>query len=215
MVFLWEKTALILSSLKRLFGAAPPPLDGRLAFETFEDRQAAYLAQKTAYFYCRARTGVNAAKMMREPAFIEAMEICRWEGYSAVLAELLALAEFELRDAAGAQRDALTAALSQSYRRMLAGHPLPSHRGDWNDRIELADRQLGQVRMSEPHPAHELAERCGEVLFEHLPIHESLRVHDKDMIINQLRMGLMHHQEKLRARLRPAPVLAELLAPAG
>jgi hypothetical protein len=124
------------------------------------------------------------------------------------------LAEFELR-VADHDRMALNRVLEDVYRRLLGAHPLPAHRTDWSDRMALAARQLGQSAMAEPHPAHALAARCGKVLFDHLPIHESLRVHDEEMILNQMRMGLMHHQETLRKRLDPEAVLADLQRPAG
>ena len=50
--------------------------------------------------YCRVRTGLNWDELFREQAFLDGLEVCRWEAYAALLADV---AELVLDPAAAAK----------------------------------------------------------------------------------------------------------------
>ncbi|MGH6919609.1 MAG: hypothetical protein ACREJ0_18105, partial [Geminicoccaceae bacterium] len=59
--------------------------------------QTAYVAQRTVLEYCRARAGLNWDKLFREQAFVDSLEVCRWEAYAEMLAEVAELVLILLR----------------------------------------------------------------------------------------------------------------------
>ena len=75
----------------------PPPIveTGQLA--DFIDQNAAFLVQKGIYEYSRARAGHYAKVLLREPAFLEAVEHSRWHAYPLGLAIVAEMVEGVLR----------------------------------------------------------------------------------------------------------------------
>src|SRR3546814_11425554 len=71
----------------------PPGVASLAELEAFVTGEAAYLAQKTVFGYCRVKTVTNFEKLMTEPAFRDGVELCRWEAYAGTLGDTLVLVE--------------------------------------------------------------------------------------------------------------------------
>ena len=67
------------------------------ALETFLRERASLIAQKCAIDYCRGKTGLASYALFTERPFLDALDVCRWEAFAAVLGDLLILAETALR----------------------------------------------------------------------------------------------------------------------
>src|SRR5262245_55595018 len=75
----------------------PSPIATPDALRTFLEERAALIAQKCAIDYCRGKTGLASYALFTEKPFLEALDVCRWETYAAVLGDLLLIAEGQLR----------------------------------------------------------------------------------------------------------------------
>ena len=110
------------SALRRLLGSrrwAPVTTGQELA--DFVAAQTAYVAQRSVIEYCRARTGLNWGKLALERQFLDRLEVCRWEAYAIVLAEVAELALIRLRrDRAADRRPTCPGSSPQRTRRSCA-----------------------------------------------------------------------------------------------
>jgi hypothetical protein len=81
----------------------PAPIATTDAFRIFLEERAALIAQKCAVDYCRGKTGLASYALFTEKPFLDALEVCRWETFVTVLADLMILAEGCLRPYASAE----------------------------------------------------------------------------------------------------------------
>src|SRR5688572_32940935 len=75
----------------------PPPIVTVEGLQTFLRERASLIAQKCAIDYCRGKTGLASYALFTERPFLDALDVCRWEAFAAVLGDLLILAETALR----------------------------------------------------------------------------------------------------------------------
>jgi hypothetical protein len=178
--------------------------------------QAAFVSQKATIEYCRARAGLNWDKLFAERAFQAALEISRWEAFAAVLADLLVVVEGRLRPSL-ADRPALLADwLAAIGRDILARHAAPAHLpGGWSEAEAAIRRHLADAQLGGPRPAGEIGRTAGARVYETLPIHASLRGHDRELVTNNIRFGLVRAAETMTDRLDLPALAAEIRAEAG
>ena len=160
------------------------------------------------------RAGYNWDLLMRERPFLDALEICRWDALAYVLADLAVIAEGWLRPHAGGGNDSpLADRLVADFATTLAGHPVPQHRPEgWGGEIEALRQRLAAARLAAPKPVHEVGRTAGGRIFEILPIHPTLRLHDRELITNNIRFNLCRSFEDMEAGVDPLPVAAAYVA---
>lgn len=191
--------ALRRSLLTRLLGPAPR-LDTADDLAAFMARHASLVAQKATIEYCRLKAGGHWDKLLREPPFAKALERARWDAFAAVLTDVLVIAEGKLRDPAGPSTR-LADRLAALGGAILAGHPAPAHRpGGW-DAIRAAMRErLAQAQLAAPKPIATASAPAGRAVFDALPIHPSLRGHDRELIARNVAFNLCRFVEDLERR---------------
>lgn len=193
------------------FFRGPEPVASRNDLAEFLTGEAAFLAQKSTIEYCRARAGLQWQKLFSEAAFQEALERCRWEAFALVLADMVVFAEGRLRAFAGGRALELADLLGALYEHILNSHPIPAHRRDWQDRTEALRQRLGRAQLAGPARTDEIAGVSGRAIFDLLPIHPSLRGHDRLMIFNHIRFGMLTFAERFDRRVDSRAVAASLL----
>jgi hypothetical protein len=179
------------AALRRLLGSrrwAPVTTGEELA--DFLAAQTAYVAQRSVIEYCKARTGLNWEKLSLEQSFLERLEVCRWEAYAIVLAEVAELALIRLRRDGAATPEAYLPGLVAAARAALLRHPVPSHRTSWTDAADALERHLARAVLAAPRPVHLLGVQSADAIFDLLPIHASLRPEDREMFQNSVRFAI-------------------------
>jgi hypothetical protein len=131
----------------------------------------AYVAQRTVLEYCRARTGLNWDKLFGEQAFLDGLEVCRWEAYAALLADVAEFALILLRRQSPADPQVYLPGIAEAARAALLRHPVPRHRASW------------------------------DAIFGYLPIHPDLRREDREMFRNSVRFALCRVFDEVARRL--------------
>src|SRR5574342_1258858 len=98
--------ALDLPALRRrlLARLTPARIATAEAFATFVEERAALVAPKCAIDYCRGKTGLASYALFTEKPFLDALDVCRWETFAAVLGDLLIVAEGLLRPHVAAEQ---------------------------------------------------------------------------------------------------------------
>lgn len=185
--------------LWNLFASRRPPraIDGK-GLADFLDREAAFLSQQASIEYSRARAGLLGQKLFSEDAFIAALDVCRWEAFAAVLADMVVIAEGRLRPYVGTRLVELRSALELIYGDILARYPLPEHREQgWEDALVALPPRLARAQLGSPRPPHSVAIRSAKRLFDTLPFHPSVRKNDKEMVVNSVRFGMIRYCEHL------------------
>ncbi len=179
----------------------------------FLDRNASLVSQKTVIGYCLVKTSLPIYELTKEKAFADAYDMAIWEGYAAVLADLVMVAEAHLRPFAGDHPDEVARGLIRLHRDILAGHPAPVSRPQgWTADTETLRVRLREHQAAAPKPIREIAEMAGERIFAALPIHERLRKPDKPAAVagvQFLMVGLAHEFEQ---QIDCPAVVAELRA---
>src|SRR6266571_2862528 len=138
----------------------PAPIATAHALKTFLEERAALIAQKCAIDYCRGKTGLASYALFTEKPFLDALDVCRWETFSAVLGDLLIVAEGLLRShVAAEQRPRLSKALTALYSAVLAALPPPAHRAHgWGDATDSFVQRFRAASLTEPRTALDVAD---------------------------------------------------------
>jgi len=190
----------------------PAPVDTIEALDSCVDSHAAFLVQKCIYEYCRARSGILAAKLFKEPSFVAAMDRSRWQNYPICLGHVAVMVEGALRPYAGENVVGLTDGIVAVVERVTAGHEAAAgmEAGFWVAARRRIEERLRQASLAAPRAVKDIPKEDYQTFFDQLPIHESLRGHDFVLVRNNLRVNLCRAYETFVARA-DLPELARLL----
>jgi hypothetical protein len=191
----------------------PAPLKTAEALRVFLQERASLIAQKCAVDYCRGKTGLASHALFTEAPFLDALDVCRWETFVAVLGDLTLVAEGRLRAHVPPDRRArLHAALRTMHAATLEGLPPPAHRTDsWGDAIAAFASRLEAAALGEPRQALDVADHSARRLFDTLPIHISLRKFDEEVVFGAVRFRMVAVSQEMERRLRGAEMADQLL----
>ncbi|MCW5751400.1 MAG: hypothetical protein KIT81_09655 [Alphaproteobacteria bacterium] len=183
---------------------SPPAISGAGDLARFLEEKAAYLAQKCAVDYCRAKAGNFGEKLFREAPFQEALAVCRWESYAAAAADLLLVTEAALRPHLGADATQAYDRLEAIFRQILGAYPVPGHRPQgWGDEFAAFPARLQAARMAPPLTPAQIAAHTARRLHETIPIHESLRTEeDQEFIHGAVRFRMTAIWDEMSWRIR-------------
>ncbi|HEX7052913.1 MAG TPA: hypothetical protein VF211_03140 [Burkholderiales bacterium] len=189
----------------------PAPIASVPELREFLEARALLIAQKCAIDYCRGKTGLASYALFSEATFLKALDVCRWEGFAAVLADLLVLAEARLRAHAGDARPRLDEALLGLYRAILEATPPPAHRRDgWQEALAAFPARFAAACAAEPQGAVAVAEHSAKRLFDTLPIHSRMRELDQEVVYGAVRFRMVAVHQEMHRRF-DAPALARAL----
>ena len=204
--------------LKALAGLLHRPVETvaeGAALRRFLAAESAFLAQKTTVEYCRARSGLLWQKLFAEQAFRAALDVCRWGAMAAVLADQVVALEGFLRPHAQGRETALAVALAAIYDDILRDYAEvpPEQRVGWEDLMHEMAPRLARVQLAPPRGPEEIGKTAGARVYDLLPIHKTLRGHDREMMVNAIRFGLVGFYNKLAERIPdPAALIGDLTA---
>jgi len=190
----------------------PAPISTRAALESFLEERALLIAQKCAIDYCRGKTGLASYALFSERPFLEALDVCRWESFVAVLGDLTIVAEGHLRphvppEGRGVLRDNLAAL----YRETVESLPLPAHRPQgWHDAIESFIPRLASAAAASPRQALDVADHSARRMFDTLPIHSNMRELDEEVVFGAVRFRMIAVSQEMQRRIAPAELARSL-----
>lgn len=192
----------------------PAPIETASALRTFLEERASLIAQKCAIDYCRGKTGLASYALFTEKPFLDALDVCRWESFAAVLGDLLIVVEGHLRPhVAAEQRHHLTAALIGLHSAVFASLPPPAHRAQgWDDVTEPFINRFRAASLGNPAQALDVADHSAKCLFDTLPIHISMRELDEEPVYGSVRFRMIAVSQEMQRRFAPAELVRELLA---
>ncbi len=201
---LWQR-------LRARFDSAP--IASRETLRAFLEQRASLIAQKCAIDYCRGKTGLASYALFTEKPFLEALDICRWESYVTVLGDLVLITEGHLRPHASAgRRTELREALVRLYRDVVISLPAQAHRlQGWDDIVGPFNLRLEAACLGEPKAALDVADHSARRLFDTLPIHESMRALDEEVIYGAVRFRMIAVSQEMERRLAGAELVRRLL----
>ncbi|MBX3454208.1 hypothetical protein [Ferrovibrio sp.] len=191
----------------------PPVIGDGPGFRDFLAGEASYLAQKTVTGFARVKTLLAFEKLMKEDAFRQGMDICRWEAFAQTLADCTIMAEGVLRPADAAQAAKVADGLRRLYADILNEH-VPVHRQQegWADRLEQFNTRFAQSRMAAPlHPAVICKDTAASIM-EYMPLHNRLIRNDLEVIAGDLGFHIVALRDGMAKRLQPEPLRAWLAA---
>ena len=202
----------MLGVLRRLAAGRARIVDGG-GLADFLAGRAAFVSQKSALDYCRARAGIGWAQLFREDEFGRAIERCRWEAYAAVLADVGEVALIYLRHCGGEGRGSRRGSAEALRRGPASGTRSPAHR-------PTGTRPASPRRRGCIGPCWRRRGRCigsgaaprGKV-FDVLPIHTNLKAHDREMVVNNVRFLLCRVYADMEAQLDGPALVRELTEP--
>jgi hypothetical protein len=198
-------------SLRRLLTRKRrPPVATLDGLADFLAAQTAYVSQRTVLEYCRARTGLNWDKLYREQAFVDSLEVCRWEAYAEVLGEVAELALILLRRQSPVDPQVYLPDMAAAVGAALRRHPVPGHRTSWDAASAAIEQHLAQSLLAAPRAVHLAGVGAADAIFAYLPIHPDLRREDREMFRNSVRFALCRVFDEMTRRL-DVPALAQSL----
>jgi hypothetical protein len=198
-------------SLRRLLTRKRrPPVATLDGLADFLAAQTAYVSQRTVLEYCRARTGLNWDKLYREQAFVDSLEVCRWEAYAEVLGEVAELALILLRRQSPVDPQVYLPDMAAAVGAALRRHPVPGHRTSWDAAAAAIEQHLAQSLLAAPRAVHLAGFGAADAIFAHLPIHPDLRREDGEMFRNSVRFALCRVFDEMTRRLDVAALAQSL-----
>jgi hypothetical protein len=209
------RSALTRSPVGRLWRRLrPAPIATPDTLKTFLQERAFLIAQKCAIDYCRGKTGLASYALFTEKPFLDALDVCRWEAFAAVLGDLLILVEGELRAHVGyEQRVKLRETLAAMFSSILAAQPVPAHRAHgWGDVIAAFGTRLEAAGRGEPPQALDVADHSAKRLFETLPIHSSYRELDEEVVYGAVRFRMIAFRQEMQRRIAAEDLTGKLTA---
>ena len=192
----------------------PAPIATADALKTFLEERAALIAQKCAIDYCRGKTGLASFALFTEKPFLDALDVCRWETFVAVLGDLLIVAEGLLRShVAAEQRPRLCEELVALYSVVVAALPALAHRAHgWDDASASFTQRFKTTSLGESRQALDVADHSAKRLFDTLPIHISMRELDEEVVYGAVRFRMIAVSQEMHRRMRGADLVRQLLA---
>ena len=190
----------------------PAPIATPDTLKVFLQERASLIAQKCAIDYCRGKTGLASYALFTEKPFLDALDVCRWEAFAAVLGDLLILVEGQLRaQVEFEQRVKLRETLAAMYSSILAAQPVPAHRSHgWGDATELFLQRFTAASLAEPRAALEVADHSAKRLFETLPIHASYRELDEEVVYGAVRFRMIAVRQEMQRRIAAEDLAGKL-----
>ena len=202
-----------MSPIRRLWQYLhPPPIASVGALQTFLQQRAALIAQKCAIDYCRGKTGLASFALFTEKPFLDALEICRWETFGAVLGDLIIVTEGQLRPhVTAAEHPRLCDALAGLYAAVFVAVPGAAPPVGWKeDRAEFALR-FRAASQGRPQQALEVADHSAKRLFDTLPIHARYRELDEEVVYGSVRFRMIAVSAEMQNRLSPRALAKALV----
>ncbi len=187
----------------------PPPVSTPAELKAFAAGEASYLAQKTVIGYCRVKTMLDYEKLLKEPAFRDAQESCRWEAYAGTLGDMLILIEAWLRPGSEPARQRLADSLAALYPAILDEH-VPVHRQNWDDWHEAFARRFALSRVAEPAAPEMVVTETAKLIHELVPIADRLKRNDREVINGDLRLHALAAHGAMQKRFRRDALIAAL-----
>jgi len=185
------------------------------ALADFIDERSAFLVQKGIYEYARARAGRFSMMLMREPAFIAAVNQSRWRAYPLGLAMVAEMVEGLLRPLAGENRGAVLDALGRLVLGVFDRYPRPAEieEPDWRAAREELQRRLGQIQAHPVKPVRDIPEPFVAPYFAMMPVHEKMLSADLPTTSSYLKLTLINFHDDLAKRMDVPAMVAALRAP--
>jgi hypothetical protein len=180
------------------------------ALQQFLGDEAAYLAQRSVIDFVRNELGSLSAQAFDDPRFQAKLAVSRWEGFAAILADMIALTQAHLA-AAGTPLATLAPHLGDLYEAILASHPAPDHRAQgWSAEIAALRARLAAPPSGRAGP-QAYAEVTGAMVFDTLPFAPRDPVENRMVLSNAFAFGLIAFNDRLKRLLIVAPVRDELV----
>jgi hypothetical protein len=191
----------------------PAPVATADALKAFLQERASLIALKCAIDDCRGKTGLASYALFAEKTFLEALDVCRWEAFAAVLGDLFILTEAHLRaHAAAGQHPLLAEALVRLHSEILGALPAPAHRPDgWGDTVASFGLRFASAVAAEASKALDVADHSAKRLFDTLPIHSSYRELDEEVVYGAVRFRMIAVNQELQRRLAAAELVGQLV----
>ncbi|MCC6473692.1 MAG: hypothetical protein IT514_08105 [Burkholderiales bacterium] len=192
----------------------PPPIGTAADLGIFLRERALLIAQKCAIDYVRGKTGLASYALFTEKPFLDALDVCRWETFAAVLGDLAILAEGVLRPGLPLQQHARArAALLRLHEEALTSLPPPAHRAEgWTGMTGAFAPRLEAACAGPPRQALEVADHSARRLFDTLPIHVNMRELDEPVIYGAVRFRMVAVRDEMRRRFAVAQLACALCA---
>jgi hypothetical protein len=192
--------------IRRPRGATPE------ALQTFLDRQAAFVTQKTVLDYCRVKAGRDERQVFADPGFQAALRHCRWQVFGAAVGDVVAMTEAWLRPHAAGREARLAESLAALGAAVLAAAPAPpEERPDLTAAAAALPGHLARMQAAPPRPADRLPLLAEAPLLATLPVHPDQRKGETPALRGALRFHVVAAQQEIERAFDPGTLAVTLL----
>ncbi len=193
----------------------------------FVYERSSLLSQRASHEFCRNALGFYGQVAFHDEKFQDAMRVCRWESFVAVLADMLLVIEGELRREGTVGDRTVVPGLVGLYRAIVNEQELPAYRTEgWEKDIAMFEARLLAAVDAPPKPAHKIAIRSAKRMFETIPIQIGIKTETTDgkltgadaadyqAVSGAVKFGMVAFLQDLRRQIR-VPELRAALAGAA
>jgi len=180
--------------------------------EDFVARNASFIVNRTMYEYARARAGLFAEKLFREPEFQAAIEANRWKAFPIGVGVVAELSEGRLRPHCRDRELALVEAMVQLAGRVVGRYPVPPGQTpeEWDGARDAMQLRLRHAGLAAPKAPQDVPDATFPELFALMPIHPDLMKLDFEVVRNNMRGTMFRIADSFAAEVDAAAVAARL-----
>jgi hypothetical protein len=165
----------------------PSPIRNSADFGAFLATRSAFIAQKTLYGYVKTRMGMKYPAMFEDEAFIESLNIAKWQTYAACTSDLAIFMAAQIYRKTGDRAEAAKIASHWHGRVIAERFSDPEFNGNPGELTESFANRLALIdwnHMLEPEGAFTLSPK---ELVRWAPIEDNLKKMDAPLVKNSIR----------------------------
>jgi hypothetical protein len=189
----------------------PPRIDDRAGLTDYLDSRAAFVVQKGIFDFSRGAAGPHFSQLIKEPAYVEAVDEARWNSYPLALSAVVEMVHGVLLPAATGAMP-LAEALQGVAFAIVDRYPVPQAIGAeaWAAARAELGRRVIHIALHPPKAVKDIVLPIADQFFANLPIHQRLRGAYNEIVTNNLRSNLLRMHDDFTRRADVAALMGAL-----
>lgn len=193
-------------SLKRLHRVAP--IRDQEGLKEFLNTRASFVAQTSLYGYLRTRAGMRYPELFDDDAFVQSINIAKWQVWLACLSDLAAFTGSLLLQHPRAKAETISDLIQTLVNNILSETGIPADAGDmFSENAEHVRKRIALCDWQNTIADESLFSHSPPALVKWAPIVDELKQMDEEIVLNSVRFRWQKVRHDLRAALDAGAVL--------
>lgn len=199
--------------IRRLFRRwRPVPINNAQDVAKFIDENSAFVAQSSLYGYIKTRAGFEYFRLFEDPAFLQSINIAKWNIYAECVGDLTIFCGAHLRHLLPQHVEAIPDMMNKSVTDIFAVHDKPEEAGDeYPDIVRNVCKRISDTTWEYMRDDESPFSKSPEALVYWAPVSDTHKVHDAGIVRNSISFKWKEIRANFRRRVH-AESMSEYLS---